>query len=225
MAIQPINNDPVLSNLTRTTATGQTVDAQNGMLKKNNAAGDSVAFVASGEAKSEFARINSTKEAIAVAARAIHAADEVMDAVGKNLSKMKESLETIVKNYPPFPHGSDERIKLLMSYNSLRKQIDDLTMPPPPPDGTEYAKIVGDPAIAGTSGINVTNEKGDPVKINAQEVHTGPTGLDLPILPDIPGDDATDDQIYEALGKLDKAVKTLYERQSGLAADAQKLLA
>ncbi|WP_054691796.1 hypothetical protein [Geotalea toluenoxydans] len=62
-----------------------------------------MAFVASGEAKSEFARINSTKEAIAVAARAIHAADEVMDAVGKNLSKMKESLETIVKNYPPFP--------------------------------------------------------------------------------------------------------------------------
>ncbi|WP_243370215.1 hypothetical protein [Geotalea sp. SG265] len=224
MAIQPLNNDQVPVNLTRTAPVGQTVDVQNGM-KNRNAAGDSVAFVASGGANQEFVRIDSTKEAIASAAGAIHAAGKVMNAISDNIAKMKETLEAIVKNYPPFPPGSDERLKLLRSYSSLRKQIDALTVPPLPPDGTEYAKIVGDPAAGESGGIKVTTEKGDVVMINAQEVHAGPGGLDLPELPAMPERDATDDEIYHALGKLDVAVTTLGIKQSGLAADARRLLA
>lgn len=224
MAIQPINNDQVPVNLTRTTPAGQTVDVQNGT-KKRNAAGDSVAFVASGDANSEFARIDSTKEAIASAAMAIRGAGKIMTAIGDNLAKMKETLEAIVKNYPPFPPGSDDRLKLLRSYNSLRKQIDALTVPPPSPDGTEYARIVGDPAAGGSGGIKVTTERGDVVMINAQEVHAGPGGLNIPELPAMPERDATDDEIYHALGRLDVAVTTLGMKQSGLAADAQRLLA
>lgn len=224
MAILPINHDQVLSNLPRTTPVGQTVDAQTG-LKKRNAAGDSVAFVASGETKSGFARIDSTKETIVAAARAVRAADKAMGAIGDNLARMKESLEMIVKNYPPFPQGSDERMKLLRSYNSLRKQMDDLTIPPPPPDGTEYARIVGDPAVVGSGGISATTEKGDCITISPQEVHSGPTGLDLPELPAAPEHDATDDEIYQTLGRLETAVQTLGVKRAGLAADAQKLLA
>lgn len=224
MAIQPINNDPTLSNLPRTTPAGQTVDAQRHELKKKNATGDSVAFVASGEAQSDIARIDSTKEAIASAARSIRAANTAMNAIGDNLVKMKQHLEGIVKNFPPFPQGSDERMKLLKSYNSLRKQIDALTVPPPPPDGTEYARIVGDPAIGGSGGIKVTTERGDVVTINAQEVHTGPTGLNIPELPDADGNDATDEQIYHAINSIDTAVQILGDKRSGLTTDAMKLL-
>lgn len=46
--------------------------------------------------------------------------------------KMKENLNTIVKNWPPFPQDSVERQELLMSYVSLRKEIEKLTFPPPP---------------------------------------------------------------------------------------------
>lgn len=45
---------------------------------------------------------------------------------------MKESLTTIVKNWPPFPVDSQERKDLLMSYSALRKEIISMTLPAPP---------------------------------------------------------------------------------------------
>jgi hypothetical protein len=45
---------------------------------------------------------------------------------------MQGNLTTIVKNYPPYPIDSMERRDLLMSYISLRKEIESLMVPPPP---------------------------------------------------------------------------------------------
>lgn len=57
------------------------------------------------------------------------------------LDKMKAKLETITKNFPPFPIDSTERKDLLMSYRSIQKEIEKLTVPPPPPP--IYDKVAG----------------------------------------------------------------------------------
>jgi hypothetical protein len=47
------------------------------------------------------------------------------------ITRMKAQLERIIKNFPPFPLGSEDRIQLLRNFASFRKLIDQLTIPPP----------------------------------------------------------------------------------------------
>jgi hypothetical protein len=49
------------------------------------------------------------------------------------VSRMTGELNRIVKNYPPFSLEDEERKKILMSYISIRKQIEKLTIPTLPP--------------------------------------------------------------------------------------------
>jgi hypothetical protein len=65
-------------------------------------------------------------------ATAIGKTDRAAEAVGQKIDAVKAPLLKIVKNYPPFSPEDKERVKLLMSYSSLRKEIDALTLPPPP---------------------------------------------------------------------------------------------
>ena len=62
---------------------------------------------------------------------------------------MKARLLRIVKNFPPFPPGSEERVKILRSFNLFRKQIDQLTIPPVVRDAM---KIMADPALVSEAG-------------------------------------------------------------------------
>ena len=66
------------------------------------------------------------------AAGAIRNTDLSLDALGQKIDALKAPLETIVKNFPPFSPQDQARVKLLMKYSSLRKEIDELTFPLPP---------------------------------------------------------------------------------------------
>lgn len=77
----------------------------------------------------DIARQNERKNS---AAAAIRRADEAARELGQTIDKLKEPLETIVKNFPPFAPQDKERVKLLRTYNAIRKEIDQLTLPPPP---------------------------------------------------------------------------------------------
>ncbi|WP_136514984.1 hypothetical protein [Geomonas edaphica] len=66
------------------------------------------------------------------AAAAIHKTDQAARELGQGIDKLKEPLATIVKNFPPFAPQDKERVKLLRTYNAIRKEIDQLTIPPPP---------------------------------------------------------------------------------------------
>ena len=66
------------------------------------------------------------------AAGAIRNTDRSMAALGQKIDALKAPLETIVKNFPPFSPQDQARVKLLMKYSSLRKEIDELTLPLPP---------------------------------------------------------------------------------------------
>ena len=65
-------------------------------------------------------------------AGAIRNADRSLQALGQKIDALKAPLETIVKNFPPFSPQDQARMKLLMKYSSLRKEIDELTVPAPP---------------------------------------------------------------------------------------------
>lgn len=67
------------------------------------------------------------------AAAAIRETDRAVQELGQKIDSMKAPLQAIVKNFPPFSPEDKERMELLRSYTALRKEIDQLTIPPPPP--------------------------------------------------------------------------------------------
>ena len=56
-----------------------------------------------------------------------------MDQIEKTASSLKEEINTMQRTLPPFPPGSQERVRLLKSYIGLRKLIEQLTVPPEVP--------------------------------------------------------------------------------------------
>ena len=65
-------------------------------------------------------------------AGAVRASDRSLEALGQKIDALKAPLEAIVKNFPPFAPQDKARMELLREYSSLRKEIDQLTLPPPP---------------------------------------------------------------------------------------------
>jgi flagellin-like hook-associated protein FlgL len=145
----------------------------------------------------------------------IRAADSTMGKIETIIDRMKEELGRIIKNYPPFPPGSEERVKFLRSFKALRREIDQLSFST---NDEAASRIKADPAVVPQAGDSkaVTGGKGPRLTIHSQQVHTGPTGLNIPELPE----NATDKEIDAAIKNLEEARKTLGQRQSGLATDA-----
>jgi hypothetical protein len=50
--------------------------------------------------------------------------------VNDYIEQMKAQLGRIIKQFPPFPPGSEDRIRALRAYAYFRKVIDQLTIPP-----------------------------------------------------------------------------------------------
>ncbi|MGB4599828.1 MAG: hypothetical protein WBI04_07595 [Trichlorobacter sp.] len=64
--------------------------------------------------------------------KGVRQTNEQLNKAAEQVAQMQGNLMTIVKNYPPYPIESMERRDLLMSYMSLRKDIENLMIPPPP---------------------------------------------------------------------------------------------
>jgi hypothetical protein len=146
-------------------------------------------------------------------ARSIRLADKTMKEIGKHVDDMKSRLKTHVKNYPPFPPGSEERVKVLKSFSAFRKLIDELTMPPD--DDTAAMILNVTPGETGDAGI-VLEHEGFGKTVRSQPVGTDPGGLDIPEFPAR----AADTDFEFMIEKLDRAGRTLENRRTGLQADA-----
>lgn len=72
--------------------------------------------------------------------KGVRETNEDLNKAAEQVSRMQGSLMAIIKNYPPYPIESMERRELLMSYMSLRKEIESLMVPPPPPPVYEKVK-------------------------------------------------------------------------------------
>ena len=86
----------------------------------------------SGSSDTKYQEIQKKNELSNSAAGAIRNTDRSLETLGQKIDTLKAPLETIVKNFPPFSPQDKARVKLLMNYSSLRKEIDQLTSPPPP---------------------------------------------------------------------------------------------
>ncbi|MDD2308153.1 MAG: hypothetical protein PHH91_01050 [Desulfuromonadaceae bacterium] len=162
------------------------------------AGADSIDLNAEIPALPRFDKMQSDKSTRNEVAASIKNADSTMVEIGTKIDSMKENLEIIVKNFPPYPPGSNERINFLRNFNSLRQQIDALTIPRP-------------------------NETSD-IALKLQGLGTGKGGLNIPALADsVP--EATDPQIHQAIGNLDRARKTLDAGRAALAGEAATLIA
>ncbi len=149
------------------------------------------------------------------AARTIRVADETMGKIESYIDRMEAELQRIIKNYPPFPAGSEERVKRLKSINAFRKLIDQLTIPPP---NDEFAvKIMAhrDAVSKTDDSKKMPGENKFYRKIHSHQAHTGPEWLGFPQVQE----DANDEEIRSALENLEISKERLRQRRSELAAD------
>lgn len=194
--------------------------------KKINAAADDPArWVSTQQARSIDGHLQAVNAGLESVAISIRGADTAMAAIEEHIDQMIE----IVKLFPPYPEGdnSEERIKMLRSFNGIRQLIDQLTIPPSDDLGQA---IMSDPASnpdVPDSWPVIVNEQGDVKTIGRQEVHTGPTGLAIPELTE--GDLTEDGQAGGTLSRqklddiaanLENAKAILRQRRDALGSDA-----
>ena len=79
--------------------------------------------------KCDFSVLAGAKDEAAQLARSVRDASQALDRVGAVLKEMHRSV-AMVKNFPPFPPGSEQRVQFIQGLNGLRKVLDALTVPP-----------------------------------------------------------------------------------------------
>jgi len=138
-------------------------------------------------------------------ARTIRFADENMEKIENYIDRMKAELRSIVKSYPPFPPGSEERVKRLKIINAFRRVIDQLTIPPP---SKEFATTI-------TSDHDFVSKTDNTQKMPARKSYhqTGSERLDIPQLPE----QADNEKIYAFVEKLNAASELLGQNRRDLA--------
>jgi archaellum component FlaC len=149
--------------------------------------------------------------------KSIRIADRAMGEIEANVEQMESEVEMFMKQYPPFPPGSEDRIKYLSRFALLRRQIDQLTVPP----DAGARSIVG-PSASGQSKayeIEIGGRKiGGPIR--RQPVHTGQEGLNLPEI----STESTDQDVARFHQALGKARGLLRQRRAALTEDATQVI-
>lgn len=66
-------------------------------------------------------------------AKGVRETNEALANVSAMTEQMKTTAQSVIKNFPPFPVEDSHRQEILMSYVSIKKEIERLTVPAPPP--------------------------------------------------------------------------------------------
>lgn len=149
--------------------------------------------------------------------KSVRIADKAMSQIETNIEQMASEVEMFLKQYPPYPPGSEDRVNYLNRFAMLRKQIDQLTFPP----DAGAQNIIGRSADRSSSdwAIEIGGKKIDQT-IRRQHVHTGKEGLSLPEL----SVHATDEQISGMQKALGSARQIIQQRRAELAEDAFQVI-
>jgi len=124
----------------------------------------------------------------------VRGADRTIGMIEKHVEEMKSTLEGIVKNFPPFPEGSEERIRMLKTFKALREQIESLTLPPPSNQDDFKLMVDSAPVLPGEVAIPELSES------------------------------ATDAEIYAAIDTLHVVKDRLEDMRSGMMSDAMNTI-
>jgi len=219
MTIYHISIDGGLSNLNRPTQTTGSMPRKLSAGKENTPSGNAPSeSVAVNQTHYNFTKLQTVNATFNALAANIRSADRTMETVEMKINRMEADLKTHVKNFPPFPPGSEARIKLLKSFSLFRKQIEQLNIPP----DSDYARhIISDSSHKHESGVRevVVGENWPCKAIHSHEIHTGPTGLDIPELPE----NASDDRIEEAIFKMGNARDIVKQARATLSRETSKM--
>ncbi|MCX6139005.1 MAG: hypothetical protein NTV54_16115 [Ignavibacteriales bacterium] len=206
-----ISTNQILLNLSSLSDGFDKISSKLSTGKKINAAKEEpVAWTSVSKRDAKYNELTSVKESLGEVAASIHEADSTMGVINGVMDQMKSTLQQITKSFPPYPPGSEERIKLLKTFAAFRQQIEDLTFPPD----------AGAKKILSAGGDNewtiAIGSDGMARTVRKEEVHPGPTGLNIPDLTI----NASDTEINSALDSLEKASVTLQDKRERLAVDA-----
>lgn len=145
--------------------------------------------------------------------KSVRIADKAMGQIETNIEQMESEVEMFLKQYPPYPPGSEDRVNYLSRFAMLRKQIDQLTFPPDA--GAQI--IIGRPQNGqmGDWEIEIGGKQTGKT-IRRQPVHVGKEGLAVPEITNRSTDEQIRD-VHKALGSARHQVKI---RRNELAEDA-----
>lgn len=76
------------------------------------------------------AQLDQAKSTTNSTAKHIRSMDAKLQALEHHVRRMYSDYRAFKKNFPPFPQGSEDRVRLLSSFQAIRKQIERLTIPP-----------------------------------------------------------------------------------------------
>ena len=209
---QALSKDPIRHDLHDAAADrkpGKTVDADR--FKDD---GINLKTASAGYALRKLKTVDSVMNS---AAKSIRTADEAMKNIGARIAQMKSSLSEIMKQYPPFPPGSEERVAILKSFSALRHQIDRLSFPPEDSGAQRILSASGNdehPLQKVNLGFTLME-----INVHRLPIDPGPDGLDIPDLPA----DATDEQISNTLDLLNGAQTILDRKRDLLTQDANRI--
>jgi hypothetical protein len=198
---------------------GDTVSAKSGAGKKNGSVNvDRSGWVEVSVNHLAFSEIESNSSFLNDVAQKIRTTDSGMNKIISYLDEMKAQLEKIVKNYPPFPADSEDRKKLLTSFTSLRRQIEQLTLPHAETDSTQQAANDGINSNSGDWSLTIQ----DQASVEAVPGEIWQTVTDELDIPDLFAN-ASDEQVYQVMADLDNAKAEVTQRKGNLAVEAEGL--
>jgi hypothetical protein len=141
--------------------------------------------------------------------------DRAMEAAITTIEEMKKTLTSIIKDFPPYPVGSEERVHRLRDFAALRAMIERLTIPPEKEiQWLAAARHDGEPQVQNDQWVLVIEPGGSTRTVRKEDVHVGPSGLNIPEL--APPEVVDDRSIEQALQQLDRAGTTIQERRNHL---------
>lgn len=181
MLTNVINNSQAPINLSRSEPSVVSPGQRGGTVDTNKVSSGDESFreqLWTGENSIVFGKLQSEKHTRSQQVKGIKIADDVMDKAGGIFNKMKAQLDSIIKNYPPFGLEDDRRIEYLMTFEGLRRQIEQLTIPPDNKTAEQYivkvrssdipelTKLSSDEEIV--AAITKLNDEEDTIKAERQ---------------------------------------------------------
>jgi len=164
---------------------------------------------------SEYYRLAALHDRARVLASTIRTMDQAMEAATSTIETMKKTLNSIIKDFPPYPVGSEERVHRLRDFAALRAMIERLTIPPEEEiQRLPAARLNGEVQVQTDQWILVLEPGGSTRTVRKEDVHIGPSGLNIPEL--TPPESVDDRSIEQALQQLDTAGATIQVRRDHL---------
>lgn len=150
--------------------------------------------------------------------KSIRIADQALADIETKVDQMSSEIHTFLKMYPPYPPGSEERVKLLKNYAGIRNEIEQFTIS----EDHFAGLLLGNGSVMEPDG-NYQVKIGD--KVIGKGLRTGAEGqkaghFQFPEL----SMDAGDEQIAGAAKKLGEVESGLAHSRAILRQDVERLI-